>query len=101
MKAILPTNGAQIKKNMKCNGIKVLRCRDNKNGILMTIEGSIENQKKALAFFAEYDLKITQGLTPRLGNKDQEYIDYGTLFRIVEVGSKQWNESSKNALGYF
>ena len=101
MNAILPTNGASIKQNMKINGIKVLRCRDNKNGILLTIEGSIENQKKAVAFFAEYDLKNMVGITPKVSNKDQEYIDYGTLFRVVEVGSRQWNESNQNAISYF
>lgn len=74
-----------LKKAMKASGIKVLRCAQNGMGALITIEGSIKNQEKAVKFFNEFDLFITGNLSPKVVNENLIYKDYGTLFNMQPI----------------
>jgi len=78
---ILPTNAKSIKKCMTISGIKVLRCRQNGQGLLITIANTSENKAKAEKFFNEFDLTRKNGGCVGVVSLSNNYLDYGTLYR--------------------
>jgi len=78
---ILSTNASGIKKAMTLSGIKVLRCRQSKQGILITIANIEGNKEKANKFFNEFDLTRKNGNNAGVINSSDKYLDYGTLYR--------------------
>ena len=79
-----PLNAANVKKGMKAYGIDVLRCRSNKEGVLVTVKKSSVNL--AINFFNEFGLSINPSTKPSFNYTSLDYVDFGTLFKFVECG---------------
>lgn len=79
------TEAAGIRKALKCYGIEVLRCAQNKTGVLLTVKKSSE--EKAIKFLAEFDLRQQPNMPAAILSKGVNYIDFGTVFYYKEIAS--------------
>jgi hypothetical protein len=54
----IPISAKKVKSEMKGLGIIVLRAQQNKEGVLITIKNTIENQKKAIDYFQSNNMSL-------------------------------------------
>lgn len=87
MRFIKETSAKQLKKTMKLYGIKVLRCIQAGKGVIITVDSDINNQKKAVQFFLEFDVFGPAKSRPSVVKTSSHYVDYGNLFWMPEVMS--------------
>ena len=86
MKILYPISAQNVKKGLKAYGIKVFRCSQNstKGSALITIESSIENQKKTIKFFKEFNLCLVAGIKyDNVRNTSRERLDLGNVYCLT------------------
>lgn len=69
----------EVKSEMKKAGVSVLRCIQNKDGVIVTVKSDIENQNKALAYFKHKKLMQSPTIEASMSNTSYSYVDYPTL----------------------
>jgi hypothetical protein len=79
-----PIIAKEVKAELKSLGVKVLRSAQNKQGVLLTIENTQENQLKAIEFFELNGMGISPTSLMNFRKTDSNYIDYGTVFKWVK-----------------
>jgi len=89
MKAIriLKTESKSIKKFLTLSGVKVLRCKQDGNGILLTVENSVNSIEKAIKFMVEFNLTKRDGSTPNVICKSKDYADFGSVFHTQIINN--------------
>lgn len=74
---------SSVKKALKCYGISVLRCRQNNEGVLVTV--ATKSKDLAIKFFNEFGLsRYPQSANLPVSSSDK-YFDFGTLYRFEEI----------------
>jgi len=81
-----PILAKEVKSEMKSLGIKVLRAAQNKNGVLITIVDTLENQQKTVEYFNANNMAISPSLSARVVSGSKlDYIDFGTIYKWVAL----------------
>ena len=86
MKASVKFSASDLKRELKCFGVKVLRCSQNGSNALITIDSNLENQSKFISFCKENNYASTCGLMFRESQiTTNNYIDYGNIFKFINL----------------
>ena len=81
--SIIPLSARDIKKQMVSNGIKVLRCKQNGAGILVTVKH--EYKESVDIFFNTHELTSSRVTAPFIVSGGSDYADYCTIFKHVSL----------------
>ena len=86
MKASVKFSASDLKKELISFGVKVLRCAQNGQSALITIQSDLENQAVFVDFCDINGYAKVCGFKVK-GNQvtSQNYIDYGNIFKFVEL----------------
>jgi hypothetical protein len=86
MKAITinKISAVSIKKYLKMEDVKVARCCQNGNGVLVTIANETSSIEKAIKFFSNFDLTRKTGESViRPISTTEKYVDFGSIFNVT------------------
>jgi hypothetical protein len=71
-----------LKQDLKAIGVKVLRARKNKNGVLLTVDSS--SVDKVNEYLNSQNIGVYAGVVNNQEAGNLNHVDYGTVFKWVK-----------------